>query len=155
MIRQKNHGQRGRTGIWLLGASTGRAKRTACGVRTASGSAGTRLCRTAGHTPHPGTAKAKHVCDQEEAPVSVCPWSRDRGFREGVLWAAREHGQYAPRTASSNNEYAAWPMRYPFGCLTLTSNAAYNKGGAPPQPRPIDGKWSFEASHRKRKSGLY
>ena len=84
----------------------------------------------------------------------MCPWSRDSGFREGVLWAAREHGQYASRTASSNNEYAAWPMRYPFGYLTLTSNAACNKGGAP-QPRPIEGKWSSEASHRKRKSGLY
>ncbi len=71
----------------------------------------------------------------------MCPWSRDRGFREGVLWAAREHGQYAPRTASSYNEYAAWPMRYPFGCLTLTSNAAYNKGGgtsAPPH------RWEVE-----------
>jgi hypothetical protein len=106
--------------------------------------------------PHPGTAaKAKDVCDQEEAPVNVCPWSRDSGSREGVLLGAREQGQYAPRTASSNNEYAAWPMRYPFGYLTLAKDAAYNKGGAPPQPRPIDGKWSFEASHRKRKSGLY
>ena len=152
MIRQKNSGPRVKTKPWLLGASNRRAKRTTCGARTASGSAGTRLCRTTGHTPHPGTAKAKDVCD-EEARVNVCPWSRDSGFPEGVLWAAREQGQYAPRTASSN-EYAAWPMRYPFGCLTLTTNAAYNKGGAP-QPRPIDGKWSFEATHRKRKSGLY
>jgi hypothetical protein len=58
----------------------------------------------------------------------VCPWFRDSGFPEGVLWAAREQEPYAPRTASSN-EYAAWPMRYPFGCLTLTTNAAYKKGG--------------------------
>jgi hypothetical protein len=69
----------------------------------------------------------------------VCPWSRDRGFREGVLWAAREQGQHAPRTASSNNEYAAWPMRYPFGYLTLTSNAACDKGGGHLSPAPSIG----------------
>ncbi len=84
VIREKNRGPSGRTGIWLLGASTGRAKRKTCGVRTASGSAGTRLCRTIGHTLQPGTAKAKDDCDQE-ARVNVYPWSRDSGFREGVF----------------------------------------------------------------------
>jgi hypothetical protein len=45
----------------VAGGFEARAKRTTCGLKTASGSAGTRLCRTTGHTPHAGTAKAKDV----------------------------------------------------------------------------------------------